>query len=587
MANGLRKGFSRAKEPRYLIGAVVAFAYFGSMLLGNFTRRARAGRPRVGLGEASGTLEPAMAFGIALLVVIWWLATRGKPALTLSESEVQFLFPAPLPRRAVLHYATLKIELGFLASASVVGVVMSQSTLPSVFRAIPALFLLLSTLALHHLGIAQRRSAWNEARSGLAPVDVVSRFAGAAALAGLLVLLAQVAQAVAGGFSSSAITSAAAFMKAVDGAISASPLGVLLAPARALIAPIFAPDAAAFWRALPFAVLLFLANHFWVVSSRARFEDATVEGAAHRAARKARTKTGRVAPLPGLRDREKAPFALPPSGRPEGAIFWKNLTSVSRRPLRTTFRLALGLLVVLFFAARFAGKSAPDVATALRAVSFGLALVGLMVATLILPTALRSDFRRDLLNAAEMKLWPLSSGRLALAELATPFLVSTSVAWMALLAAVAVNGGLAAAGLVPTGSRGPDALSFGVFALFALSAGILSPALASVVLIVQNALTLTFPAWFPPGQQPPRGFAASGANMLAFFGTFALLGVVSIPSAALAALVVFLLRDAIGVGVAPIAAVAAAIPLFAASFAGSQLLGRLFLRYDPATETES
>lgn len=584
-ANAIRKGLSRAKEPRYLIGAVVGLAYFGSMLLGNFSRLAR--RPRTeGPGEAIGLLEPALAFGLAVLVLLWWLLTRGKAALTLSESEVQFLFPAPLPRRAVLHYAALKVELGILASALVLGLVMSRTALPSAARAIPGIFLLLATLNLHQMGIAQRRAAWREASAARSPFDVLSRVAAAAGIAGLAGLLLQVVPALTQAVASSAITSPALFRKAIDAAIAASPLGFLLAPARALVAPLFAPDGSTFLRALPFAALLFLANHLWVVSSTARFEDATVEGAARRAARKARTKTGRLSALPGEREREKAPFALAPAGRPELALFWKNLTSVSRRPLRTWVRLGLGIGVVLFLGARFAGPAVSDLVSVFHVVSVGLGLISLMVATLILPTALRADFRRDLMHAAEMKLWPLRPGRLALAELATPLLVCTGLAWTGLFASVAMSGGLAAAGFASGEGRGLEALPFGAQAAFAVAAAILAPAVASVLLVVQNGLTLGFPAWFPPGEAPPRGFAASGGNMIAFFGTFAILGVVAIPSAALAALVVLLGRDALGFWVAPPAALAAALPLYAASFAGALLLGRLFLRYDPATETD-
>ena len=101
------------RHPTYLLGFLAGIAWLllwlGPVLLGS--ESAELG-PYRQLLETSAHLLPALriltSFGLALLLSIWWLMQWGGQPLTLRESEIHLLIPAPLPKRQVLQYAILK-----------------------------------------------------------------------------------------------------------------------------------------------------------------------------------------------------------------------------------------------------------------------------------------------------------------------------------------------------------------------------------------------------------------------------------------------------------------------------------------------
>jgi ABC-2 type transport system permease protein len=574
--NAIATKLARLKEPRYLLGALMALAWLGSIVV----RRARFGTTRGGALRTSDVLQlvaPAGSFALALVVFLWWLLGRGRDALPLSEAEVQFLFPAPLPHAAILHFAVLKSLAKTVLASVLIRFFAGGPFAPGAARGAVALFLLLATLQLHVQGLAFRRAAWREgATRGGALFGPLSRALALAALAGLVVLgtaaIRDAAEAMRGG----AVAGLGEVGEAVARSFGASALHLLLVPFRAVVAPLFARDGAGFFRALPAAALLLVLHHFWVVRAQVRYEDATVEAASRRARERETRRRGRGA-LPSDRRRGAVPFRLRAVGAPEVALLWKGLLAETRLSLSTVGAAAGLVCLAVFGLGRLAVSRWPEIAPTLAALVPAIGGIGLLLAVLVLPVGLRLDFRRDLTNAAAMKLWPIAPARLAAGELAAPLLVSTRAAWIALAAALALSAGVGAPPRLPLSSQ----------LALALAAAILAPAAASIVLVVQNALTLAFPMWFPPGERRERGFEASASRLIGFLATLVLFALGALPGSLLAGLAVAAGRSLLGFWVAPIAAVLAALPLAAEAAAGVFLLGTLFTRFDQSRDLET
>ena len=64
------------------------------------------------------------AFGFALLVAKWWLVGSSNSALAFSNAELQFLFPAPMSRRQLVLYKVWRLQIGLLASAFFIAVIV-------------------------------------------------------------------------------------------------------------------------------------------------------------------------------------------------------------------------------------------------------------------------------------------------------------------------------------------------------------------------------------------------------------------------------------------------------------------------------
>src|SRR5947208_2138276 len=107
--NRLRVRLRRLKEPRYLIGAVAALAYFYftifARMWGQRARipkgRRRAPPPRNFSVDAFRTIGPTfVGMALLLLMAAGWLFPGDGGLLDFSAAETQFLFPAPVARPA-------------------------------------------------------------------------------------------------------------------------------------------------------------------------------------------------------------------------------------------------------------------------------------------------------------------------------------------------------------------------------------------------------------------------------------------------------------------------------------------------------
>jgi ABC-2 type transport system permease protein len=580
--NVVLRRLKRLAEPRYLIGLVVGLAYVGMVFL-------RPGRPAL-RGAAAGPW-PAEFSGIAQLAVaaallvgaaLVWLFRGSHASLSLTEGEAQFLFSAPLARTAVVHFALLRSQLRVLTGVLVALLFSRPGSVSGLLRSALGAWVLFSVINLHLLGLGFTKAAWKERsparrRAATLAVSLLAlaaiAFLGAAATEGLA--RAAAVPTTRGGLS----------VVALEGALLSGSLGrpllAVLYPFRLLVAPLFAPAAVIFFKALPGALGILVLHYLWVVGTNVRFEDATLEGAARRAAERDRRRQGNLPALPGERRRRLAPFVLHPVGRPEVAIAWKNLVVWNRVPLRAQILGVGALLALLFLAAATLRQPQADEAGGI--VMALLAVLGPVLAV-ILPSGLRNDLRGDLEHAAVLKSWPLAPAALVAGELLAPLWTSLLALAAGLGGALAVAAGRALRGGAST--AGPleglgDPASLVPVSLAAL---LLIPALALLLLLGQNATTLAFPAWFPPGQKRTRGLEQFGIRLVAAVATLALLGIALVPSALLVAVAFFLGAKALGLWALPLAAFVASVPLWAEAAAAVWLLAKLWERFDPSLD---
>jgi hypothetical protein len=169
-----------------------------------------------------------------------------------------------------------------------------------------------------------------------------------------------------------------------------------------------------------------------------------------------------------------------------------------------------------------------------------LALAGVVL--LFGPLALRYDLRRDLDLLDVLKTWPVRSRDMVGAQVLAPALVIAAVVWLGILGAFATS--LSNASLPPMGER----IAYLIAGLVAV------PPVVLVLVLVQNAAVLLFPAWTTIGPERATGFEAMGQRILIFVGTaFALL--VAVLPAALVGAVLGIAAHALGAGRASTAAI--------------------------------
>lgn len=555
LVNRLRAQAKRLRTPRYAIAVAVGLLYWwwyvGRLVFG---RGAPSGVP----AEILPIVElGATAVALATIAVAW-LFGSDRSSIAFTEAEQQFLLPAPLGRRALLHYklvsALATTFLGSAITALLFGRALSGSRLLFALGA----WVAFATLSFHRTAAALTHAALVQhgvagLRRRLLTVGGVVLALAALAWAGAQVPL----PALGAGFPGWAPY--AAWAAEVRGSL----LGTLLWPVRASVALTLAPDGAAFLRALPGALLVLALHYAWVMSSSIQLEEAAVDASRSRARREEELRrAGNPMQLVRARGKRRPPFALAPRGRPEVAFLWKGLIAAGRFVgLRALLLLTLAVAAVV---ATVLANRSPG------ATGAGIAFASTFLALSIFagPGMARFDLRSDLPNLEALRALPVRGAALVRGMILAPAAVLTVVQWA--LVAVAA----AALGPMLVDRVGPAAL-----AAYALAAALALPAVTLVMLVIQNAFAVLFPAWMP-GPKAARGPEAMGLGILQMLASFLALGLALAPAAGLG-LVAALLASPLG---APAAALAGAAVLAAVVAGEVHLatagLGRAFDRLD-------
>jgi hypothetical protein len=561
--------FKRLKQPKYLIGAIAGglyfyFYFFRYLMMGNAGGRSSPVNLTIS-PEHLLFIESFAATFLFVIVVLAWLIPHERAALTFTEAEVAFLFPAPVSRRTLIHFKLIRSQLRILISA-LFFTLFSRRFGGNVWIHAAGWWLILSTLNLHFLGSSF-------ARTLLLDHGISNRFRR-------LLVLVLAALAVGGVWFWAKRTlpapdhlDVADFSSNVDylqNVLTTGPAFYLLYPFRLLVHPFFASDARVFFAALAPALLLFLLHYFWVMLSDVAFEEASVEASKKLAARLAAVRAGNWAGA-GKNDKaRRAWFKLAPAGPAFMALLWKNLIGVGRVFSTRLLIFITVILVVLGFSLGSIGSGQH-----LSVMAAIILAIVLSYSLLLGPQFMRLDFRQDLPQADILKTFPLHGWQIALGEILAPVAVLAGFQWLLLLP------GTILIFYLPGEYRM-------LFLAIALSAIMVLPVLDFILLLIPNAAVLLFPSWVQAGKDSPRGIEATGQRLVFAVGQLLVLLLALVPATLVFAAVYIPLKFMLG-AVPPVffGALAATVILAVEAGLGVVVLGKLFERFDVTEEPAS
>ena len=567
--NRLVTRFKRLQQPKYLIGAIAGGLYFyfyfiRYLFLGHTGGRSAAGSLAVS-PEHSWLMEPLAALVLFIVVLLAWLIPHERAALTFTEAEVAFLFPAPVSRRTLVQFKLLRSQLRILFSALFFAL-LSHRFGGNVWIHAAGWWLVLSTLNLHFLGSSFTRTLLLD--RGISNwLRRLMVFVLAAAAVGGVWLWAKNTLPAPDHFNATDLNSTLNYL---GGILTAGPALYLLYPFRLLVRPFFAANAPEFFAVLAPALLLFLLHYLWVIFSDVAFEEASLAASQKMAARVAAVRAGNWTGAGKNQKARRAWFKLAPTGPAFMALLWKNLLGTGRvLPMRLWIMIAVILVVfVITFSSSGHGQNLTVMAAVILAILLGYSL-------LLGPQFLRLDFRRDLPQADILKTFPMRSWQIALGEILAPVAVLAGFQWLLLLPTTVLIFYL-------PGNHQT------LFLTIALSAVFVLPIMDFILLLIPNAAVLLFPSWVQAGKDSPRGIEATGQRMIFAVGQLLILLLALMPAALAFVGVYFLFKFMFG----PV------LPVFFAALAGSAilaveaglgvlLLGKLFERFDVTEEPAS
>jgi hypothetical protein len=510
----------RLRQPKYLIGLLVGGLYFFSIFLHWFTVPGRAGRAQPG-GMPASVFDPQLVENIGacvlcVIALLAWIIPHERAALTFSEAEIAFLFPAPVKRRTLIHFKLLKSQIGILYTSliftlvSVIIGAVSRHSLNIGAAWIRALswWSIFSTVNLHFL-------ASSFARTMLLEHGISNRIRRIAIFAIVLTAAATViiwaARAIPG-FNLAGVTRLEDVTDYVTQVLSAGPLPYILYPFRLVVRPYLSHNGAEFVRAFGPALAILLVHYWWVVRSNVAFEETSVEASQKMAERIATIRANRGQFTSKPKKKKQPPFRLRPTGAPAIGLLWKNLIGAGQA---FTFRFWFVCIWMAFLAVVITSIHG-------KVFNFGvflgmMSLIFLAMSFFFGPQLVRQDFRQDLVMADVLKTYPMSGSQMALGELLAPALILTAVQWLLIILATGLTANL--------GNPVPIKLRLAA----ASGLGVVAPALDVLILIIPNAAVLMFPGWFQTGKDSPQGIEVMGQRLIFAFGQFVVLLLALIP----------------------------------------------------------
>jgi hypothetical protein len=557
----------RLKQPKYLVGGIVGGLYFYWYFFRTFFGTPRRGNTFTLLSSPSDAAlyESLGALVLLTILLVAWIIPHQRAALTFTEAEVAFLFPAPISRRGLIHFKLLRSQTAILITALLLTLVTGGFRGHGWIHA-AGWWIFFSVLNLHFLGSSFARTKlmdrgitnWQRRLGILASVLLT---------AGVVIVWARRSLPA---FEPSRMQDLGAIKDYAQQVLTAGPVPYLLYPLRLVVRPYLAPNALAFLYALGPALLLLLLHYWWVVRSNVAFEEASVEASRKLAEKVASVRAGNWQGARKSPKRKRAPFKLRPVGPPAVALLWKNLISAGQ-----AFSLRIWVSLAVFAVCASVGSGQASGGSGTRQV-LGFFAAMLMAWSLLIGTQLlRQDFRQDLPLADLLKTYPLRSWQLALGELLAPAAALTGIQWFLLILVVGLLWQPAAARL-----GWPSWLGLG------FGAALIIPMLDLITLQIPNAAALLFPAWFQAAKGGGAGIEVTGQRLIFMLGQMLVFVVALIPAAALFAGVFFLVKMLLGMATAiPLASIAAAIVLAVEAGLGVLLLGWLFERFDVSAET--
>jgi ABC-2 type transport system permease protein len=367
----------RLKRPKYLVGGIVGGLYFYWYFFRTFlgTPGGKQAAPLFASPENLALYESLGALVLLTIVLLAWVIPHQRAALTFTEAEVAFLFPAPISRRGLIHFKLLRSQTAILFTTLLLTLVTYRLGGRAWIQA-AGWWLVLSTLNLHLLGssfaltmLLDRGITNWQRRSGILVVLLV--------LAGVVFVWARQTMPA---FDPTRFGDLQAAREYAEQVLTAGPLPYLLYPVRLVVRPYLAQNALAFFHALGPALLLLLLHYGWVVRSNVAFEEASVEASRKLAEKVAAVRAGNWHAAENPPRRKRPPFRLRPTGPAAVALVWKNLISAGQ-----AFNLRLWLSFAVFAVCATVGIGQASGAATLRHV-LGMIAAVLMGWSLLIGT---------------------------------------------------------------------------------------------------------------------------------------------------------------------------------------------------------
>ena len=568
--NAVAQRVRRLRQPRYLMATLLGLAYFYFLF---FRRSSFQG---AGPGAPVAPVNIGLLVGVSMAAVIMtgriiysWIFSADRAALSFTEAEVAFLFQAPVQRRVLVHYKLLKSQIRILFSAALFALVSRRLGFLGGNGWMHAVgwWILLSTLELHSIAASFTRERLLEV--GLNPARRRALFLGGLLLVGSALwwwlrrtIPAPRAADLAGPM---------AMVNYFQGVLTAPPVSWLLAPCIWILRPFFAPDLAAFIRALGPALLILAGHYLWVIRSEVAFEEASLELARRRAERGEARQAGHWRGRSQPKRKRREPFPLRPHGQAAPAFLWRALISAGPwfHPRNWLFISAGVISVMLWLASQPAYRTALVVIQAVALpVGFWVLIAG--------PMLMRREVRLMMQRLDVVKTYPLRGWQVVLGEMLAPIVLITAIEWL-LLAVLAV----AAATL--SGEVGFTVLSSG---LGVIAVGLLVPPVVGLMTGISFAATLYFPSWMSAVGQAGGGLDAMGQRMIFAGGYVVVLAAALLPAALVAAVpyLIVLWMTGLQVGALSAGAVAVSLILFGEFAAVVWWLGGRYERFDLSAE---
>jgi ABC-2 type transport system permease protein len=551
--NWLRGVGRQLRNPRYAIALAIGIGYLALM---------RFGQSHGGGGAIpTGAVVTGGSIFVAVIVVKWWVFGADRLALAFSPAEIQFLFPAPVSRPALLTFKLIRAQRMVLLNVLVWTLLLRRvdDTEPGAIPYAIGMWVAFCTLFFHRLGVALTRDTVIErGRAG-----ITRAWPAALVFVGLGLTVWLTAHRL-GGFS--ALSVPAGPFSAVEALSSATPLRWVLAPFRIPFLPLTATSTAAWLARLVPALLLLVLHWFWIVRADRAFEEAALAASVRREELLERWKRQGTAATPSRHGPRKW-LTLPRTGHPVSAIIWKNLTRLLRT-MSPSVVILLALVVALGVAASlFEAGQQPGILTLVGSLTLGWAAALVIMG----PQWVRVDLRGELDHLSLLRTWPLSGTTLLMAQVSSSTLVLTGL--QLLLGGI----GLLTLSLAQSITLPP--LQFGV--LMVIGAVALT-SINLVALCIQNVAAVLYPAWVRT-EIRPGGIEQMGQHLLTAGLSLLILLLLAAGPALLGGTVGYVLAPALQFWAVVPGALLSTAGLVLEAFLLLDWAGERFERLDPST----